>query len=96
MSYKKGQSHKKLTLEVNQIVETVGCNPFQILAEIAMGTLEMGSVVGQQRITPRLRMEAAAELAQYLAPKLKAIELSGDNESPVVFNINLAQKNDTK
>jgi hypothetical protein len=80
--------------EIAEIMRDQNCNPFKILAQIANGTLESSGKVGQVQLTARLRMEAAAELAQYLAPKLKAIELSSDKESPVVFNINLAQTND--
>jgi hypothetical protein len=35
-----------------------------------------------------LRKEAAAELCQYLKPKLKAIELTSDHENPVQFIMN--------
>ena len=32
-----------------------------------------------------LKLQAAKELAQYLEPKLRAVEVSGDPDNPVVF-----------
>lgn len=42
---------------------------------------------GKERISPAERSRAAAELAQYLEPKRKAIELSGSGGGPVLTQI---------
>jgi hypothetical protein len=78
----------KITYEVAQICADNGCNPFEVLAQISAGTLE---VTDEQRkyFGIRLRMEASAELAQYLAPKLKSIEHKGDVTNPINMILNL-------
>lgn len=83
---KEAKNKKRKTFEVAEICERFNCDPFHILCQIAMGKLEDDEA---RRITPRVRMEAASELAQYLAPKLKSIELSNQDESPMKINIML-------
>jgi hypothetical protein len=64
--------------EVRKILEEHGCDPFAELAKLAMNAR-----------SEKVRCEAAAELAQYIAPKLKSIEHRGDNFSPINHIINL-------
>lgn len=57
---------------VRALLEDLGCDPFAILAHIAMGHakhlgLDQAIEVGDMK-------DAAKELANYLAPKLRAIE----------------------
>lgn len=57
--------------QVKELLKEMGCDPFRILANIAMGKSdELGGLV------PELSdmKDAAKELAGYLAPKLRAIE----------------------
>lgn len=57
---------------VKALLEAVDCEPFTILAHIAMGhAAELGL---DEPIGVSDRKDAAKELANYLAPKLKAIE----------------------
>jgi len=42
--------------------------------------------------TPELRGRMFSELAQYIAPKRKAIEHSGEGGEPVTFVMNLSGK----
>lgn len=72
-------SKNKFRFDVAEILADLNCNPFQILADLA-----------QTARSEKVRCEAAGELASYVAPKLKALELSTDKESPVSFVINLA------
>jgi len=83
-------SKNKLNRNVDEICSKFDCNPFEILALIATGKIvdcEYISDDQKKYFTIRLMMEAASELAQYLAPKLKSIEHKGDKENPVNFNI---------
>lgn len=57
--------------QVKELMKEMGCDPFRILAHIAMGNSdELGGLI------PELSdmKDAAKELAGYLAPKLRAIE----------------------
>jgi len=72
-------SRNKIKYEVADIMQRINCNPFEILADLAMhGRSE------------KVRCEAASELASYLAPKLKAVEISSDPTNPINVNLNLA------
>jgi hypothetical protein len=75
----------RIQYDVAEILKNNTCNPFEILAQIANGTLEN---VKPDSITVRIRMEAAAELAAYVAPKLKAVEFSQAEGSHFTININ--------
>ncbi len=78
MPFVKGQprpenSGRKSQADIRQVYETctrLGCDPFEIIAKIGM----------DPKTTKALRVRCAAELAQYLAPKLKSIEHSGSVE----------------
>lgn len=103
-------SVNKATVEVQEILRRAGCNPFEIMAQIAMGTLECrpcggsGQVntaeswealkagislglckacngTGEEIVSSELRGRMASDLAQYVAPKRKAVEHSTDPTS---------------
>jgi hypothetical protein len=63
----KGTLNKR-TLEVQQLLEELGCDPLEGMARIAM----------DERNSPELRGRMYSELAQYVAPKRRAVEHSGD------------------
>lgn len=75
-------SKSKFRYDVAEILKGLDCNPFAILADLARNAR-----------SEKVRCEAAGELASYVAPKLKAIELSSDAENPVLVNINLKHAN---
>lgn len=52
---------------------TASVDPFLVLAQIAAGTLKTADDI-PEKINAYLRKEAAAELCQYLKPKLKSID----------------------
>jgi hypothetical protein len=54
----------KRTQEVAGLLESLGCDPIEGMAQIAMN----------EKHSPELRGRMFAELAQYIAPKRKAIE----------------------
>lgn len=62
---KKGTPNKK-TVEIAEILAELNCNPIEGMARIAMNP----------KNTPELRGRMFAELAQYIAPKRKAVEVS--------------------
>lgn len=75
-----GTKHKFSKLKALSVAETLDaaeCNPFQILAELAMN--------GRSE---KVRCEAASELCQYIEPKLKSIEHKGDKENPLKVYLN--------
>lgn len=90
--YEKGQSGNKggrppgsknkftrlKTREVAEVLNERECNPFEILADIAMDAT----------LSIHARVSAASELCQYLEPKLKSVELSGNKDGGLTFMFN--------
>jgi hypothetical protein len=58
----------KATLAVTERLEAIGCDPIEGMARIAMNPKNPADLRGRMY----------AELAQYIAPKRKALEHSGD------------------
>lgn len=67
---KKGTPNRA-SLPVTEICQTNGCSPIEVLIEFCKSK------------NPQLRFQAAKELCQYLHPKRKAIELSGEIKNPI-------------
>lgn len=66
------------TVELAERLEAFGCDPVAGMAQIAM----------DPRNPPELRGRMYAELAGYLYPKRKAVEMRTDDGPSVVFQIN--------
>ena len=79
-------SKKKFRFDVAAILHEMDCNPFQILADLAMDVTK----------GPRVRREAAADLCGYVAPKLKSMELTTDQEKPFSVVLNIGGKGAVK
>jgi hypothetical protein len=62
----------KCTRAVSGTLKALGCDPIEGMAQLAMDE-------GADR---SLRFQAFKELAQYIHPKRKAIEISGENDKP--------------
>lgn len=91
MARPKGSKNKS-DMGLAEKAAALGCDPFEILCRFALGdwqglgyksehTLtptQKGEVIEKPIITPEIRHKAAAEAAQYLHPKRKAIEHSGE------------------
>lgn len=75
---KKGTPNKR-TKEITDKLAALDCDPIEGMAGIAM----------DEQNAPELRGRMFAELAQYVAPKRKAIEHSGEAGEPVTFVMNL-------
>lgn len=69
---KKGQICKN-TLAIRELLDSMGCNPIQGLANIA----------DDPKTSRELRAKVLADLAKYVAPQLKAIEHSGPDGGPI-------------
>lgn len=65
---------------IEATLERLGVNPFVALALLACGDKV---ALGVKQVPLSLRFDAARELAGYLAPKRKAIEVSGPAGGPV-------------
>jgi hypothetical protein len=71
----KGTVNKR-TAEVRDVLDRLQCDPIQVLAWLAMGDRK---ALGSKRAVPLdLRLWAAKELAQYVAPKLAAVRIEAE------------------
>jgi hypothetical protein len=73
---KKGTPNKE-SLHAKEIAERLNCDLFEILCHFAMGNAK-ALKLKKDSISPGMRLAAAMEGAQYIHPKRKAIEHSGD------------------
>ncbi len=71
---RKAGTPNRATLLVQETLARLGCDPFEIMALIAM----------DEDNPPELRGKMAAELAQYIQPKRKAIEHSGPGGTALI------------
>ncbi len=86
MPFKKGRaksggrkpgSPNRIKRELIEKAEELGVDPFEVLLMIAKGDCEgLGIKTGGISLSERLK--AAAEAAQYLFPKLRGVEHTGD------------------
>lgn len=91
----KSRNTRSYDYDVAEIVASIDCNPFLVMAQIAMDLDLHGQPYSHividkegdeheiEGYDPGLRLQAAANLAKYLAPQLKQIEHKGDPENPV-------------
>ena len=76
----KGTPNKR-TFAVAETLEALGCDPIQGMARIAMDESQ----------PMQLRATMFRELAQYVAPKRKAIEVTGEDGSPVKTELTIRE-----
>lgn len=100
-------SKSKRTYEAMAILDALGVNPIENLARIAAGhpiraqiglNKDNGDIIVED-VIPTLEQQLAAnkELAQYVAPKLKAIEHSGtDGGAIIIEKVSHAKDSDSK
>jgi len=87
MAFKKGQSGNpkgtlnKWSQSVKQMFEDNDFNPLLNLMTMSVDTDD-----------DNIRFQCNKELASYFAPKLKGIEIIGENQSPLSFTINIKKK----
>jgi hypothetical protein len=75
---KAGTPNKK-TQELQSLLLNLGCDPIEGMAMLAMDTNN----------SPELRGRMYAELAQYVAPKRKAVEHSHADKQSIIFNLSM-------
>lgn len=108
----KGTPNKRTT-ELMTRLNSIGCDPLEITARIALGDVPCGTCHGigktkfqakggyktngfapervcqscwgdgKEKVITRDRLAAASELLQYLHPKRKAIEVTGEDGEPI-------------
>ncbi len=66
---------------VKETMMRLGCNPAEGLADLALNS-ENESI----------RLRANAELLEYIYPKLRSMELSGDKANPVEVNVSYREQ----
>lgn len=66
---------------VQEILRQIKCDPIEGMAQIAM----------DKNQHPSLRGKMFAELAQYLHPKRRAVELSGPDGTPIEMNVSATE-----
>ena len=70
-------SVNKNSLNARELLDRLGCNPLQGLAEIA----------SDQDNSVEIRTRAFAELARYVAPQLRSTEITGAGGGPVEMTV---------
>jgi hypothetical protein len=75
----------RLTLEVADVLAAIGCNPILGMAQLAMDS----------DVSAELRFKANAELASYVYPKRKSVDVSVQQSSHV-FNVNTSVHTSTE
>jgi hypothetical protein len=71
-------SLKKQRLKVREILESMDFRPFEEMVLLYRTTSK-----------ERVKVDILIDLCSYIAPKLKHVEISGDNENPFIINLNL-------
>ncbi len=71
----------KRTAAVTERLEALGCDPIEGMAALAMDFTN----------SPELRGRMFAELAQYVAPKRKAVEIGSGDQHRVTFALNVGR-----
>jgi|SRR5680860_104733 len=75
---RKGTPNRKTEAVIDRL-EALGCDPIEGMARLAMdGTVELS-----------IRAQMYKELAQYVAPKRKAIEITGEDGGPIKGELTL-------
>ncbi len=74
-----GKSKKKARLKVQEILDMMDFKPFE----------EMVNMYRDKATKTRYKVEILIELCNYIAPKLKNVEVSGDKSNPFIININV-------
>ncbi len=69
---------KKARLKVQEILDMLDFKPFEEMVNLIRTTKK-----------DQVKADLLMDLCSYLAPKLKHVEISGDNENPFVINLQL-------
>lgn len=72
----------KRTVDVIEKLEALDCDPISAMARIAMDATN----------PPELRGRLLAELAQYVAPKRRSLDMSAQSAAPISIRIGIPAK----
>ncbi|HKF93854.1 MAG TPA: hypothetical protein VKB96_04485, partial [Gammaproteobacteria bacterium] len=75
----KGTPNKR-TIAVAEKLEALGCDPIKQIGQIAM----------DERVEVSVRVQVLKELCQYIAPKRKAMEVTGEDGGPIMGELTLS------
>jgi hypothetical protein len=73
---RKAGTPNRQTREIGELLESLGHNPIEAMVQIAT----------DPNASLELRGRMNAELAHYVYPKRKAVEVAGDREAPLVIH----------
>ena len=76
----KGTPNKK-TMAVGEVLGELGLDPIKQMGQIAM----------DEHIEVSIRVQVLKELCQYIAPKRKAVEITGEDGRPLALEISWAE-----
>jgi hypothetical protein len=69
---------------------SIGADPFRFMADllvntetVLVGVTDAGEPLSQPAVSLGLKFQCAKELARYLEPQLRSVELTGDPERPL-------------
>ncbi len=82
-SGRKPGSLNKKTTEVLATLQRLNCDPIEVLAHLA--TNDKKALGSKKSVPLDIRLWAAKELAQYVAPKLAALKLEADIKQETVL-----------
>jgi len=71
----------RIRAKVSEILETLNFDPFIEAVKLFRETKR-----------DQIKCDILIDLCNYIAPKLKHVEVSSDNENPFVINLNLAPR----
>jgi len=75
----------KSTINLSEIAERVGVDPFEILLLFAKGDYK--ALGYSEPIEQSIRAKCASDACQYLHSKKKALEVSGDPNAPIGIRV---------
>lgn len=75
----KGAKNKVKRLNVSQILESMNYEPFAELVNLARNAR-----------SEKVRCDAAIELCNYVAPKMRQVEFKNDSEAPFIISLNMS------
>lgn len=68
---------RKARIKVQEILDMLDFSPFE----------EMVKLYREDNTKPRVKVDILIELCSYIAPKLKHVEISSDDENPFIINL---------
>src|SRR3954471_12098370 len=75
----------RVRVKVRDILDDLGFDPFREAVELYRTTKK-----------ERIKCDLIIDLCNYIAPKLRAVEITQENENPFVITLNLAPKKKQK